>query len=321
VTDPTKFLEDVTGRYARVYYRAVHDLYVAHVTGDRVLAHDARGRLAETMAQTMGVAEVVGASLMLRATARVARVHGGYSKLCRGMTSVPMLRFADEPTQTVLPRVTFAEALEDLVTRTPATLRVAAERTAQRIAQLYSADRVMAFARSAEESVTRAAQQFIATAFREGTPEGEAGRRLAMAVEDVRAESAPWSRSYSRMVFRTNVNAAVTAGRFRQARDPDVRGVFPAFRYDAVMDADTRPNHAAANNHVWSTSNPAWDRLAPPLGYNCRCQVVAVSVFELEDEGKVDEHGRVRDDPVPQGAHPDEGFRHEGRPDLRMVGT
>lgn len=290
-----RFLEDLSGRHARLYFAAIHDLYVALVRGNKPAARDARLALASTMAATMGAAEVLGAMLTLAAASRGAK-------------------FAAE--QTILPRVSLTEALEDLVTRAPVTLKNAAERTAQRIAELYTEDRVIAFVRAAEETVTSEAQNFIARALREGVGEGEAGKRLAMSVERVRIESEPWSDGYARMVFRTNVNTAVTAGRFRQAQDPDIKAVVPAFRFDSVGDADTRDNHDAADGLILAVDDVRWNRIAPPLGYNCRCQVSLVNVVELEAMGRLNDDGTVIPGRVPSDVFPDPGFRHGGRPDL-----
>ena len=298
-----KLLEDVSGRYARLYFAAIHELYVAKVRDDRVSARAARQQLAKVMAETMGVGEILGASLLLQNLKRSAKFA------------------ADEPTQTLLPRVTFDEALQDMVERAPVTLVDAAERTAQRIAQLYSEDAVMAFVRSAEESVTSEAQKFIERALRDGVPEGEAGQRLAMRVDDIRVQSRAWSEGYARMVFRTNINTAISAGRFRQAQDPDIQEVAPAFRFDAVGDGDTRDNHDAADGLIMSVSNPEWRKIAPPLGYNCRCQVVHVTRSELERMGRIRKDGSLIEDKVPSGAFADPGFRHGGRPDLASVRT
>lgn len=313
--DPGKFLEDVSGRYARPYTEAVRSLFVAVVRGNKAALVDARNALLEITRETMGVAEVLGASLALRVAAKALPK----MEQLRADRST-MLAFADLPDQTLLPRVTLTEALEDLVDRTPVTLRNAAERTAQRIAELYSQGRVMAFVRAAEASVTREAQNFIARAFREGLGEAAAGRGLSMAVDEVRKRSEAWTEGYSRMVFRTNVNTGVTAGRFRLTHDPDVRRVVPAFRFDSVGDADTRDNHDAADGIILRVDNPAWNRLAPPLGYNCRCQVSHVSRPELEAMGRIDGSGNVIEDRVPAAALPDPGFRHNGRPDLFLVG-
>jgi SPP1 gp7 family putative phage head morphogenesis protein len=298
-----KLLQDVSGRYARLYFAAIHELYVAKVRDDRVSAAAARKQLASVMVETMGVGEVLGASLLLQNLKRTAKFA------------------ADDPTQTVLPRITLTEALDDMVERAPVTIRDAAERTAQRIAQLYSEEAVTAFVRSAEESVTREAGEFVQRALRDGVPEGQAGQRLAMQVNDIRQQSQAWSEGYARMVFRTNINTSISAGRFRQAQDPVIKDMAPAFRFDAVADADSRDNHVAADGMILSVDNPEWRRIAPPLGYNCRCQVVHVTRSELERMGRIRRDGSLIEDKVPSAAFADPGFRHGGRPDLFAVKT
>lgn len=313
--DVTKFLEDMTGRYAGLYFAAINDLYVATVGRNKPASLDARTRLGEVIAETMGVAEILGASMVLKDAAKVIVKTGTNLRA----DTAHLLAFSDTPSQSILPRVTLTEAVDDMIDRTPVTIRSSAERTAQRISQLYGEGRVTAFVMSAEQSVTRAAQAFITRALKEGIPAGEAGKSLAMTANEIRKRSADWSGGYARMAFRTNVNTAVTAGRFRQAQDQDIRAVIPAFRYDAVGDSDTRKNHAAADGIIMSVDNRDWNKIAPPNGYQCRCQVSLVSRPELEAMGRIDKYGDVIEDRVPPGAHPDPGFRHGGRPDLFMV--
>ena len=333
MTIADRILESTGAQYARLYTAAIHDLYVATVRGNRPAAFDARQQLAKVIAATMGAAELIGARMTIAAAFRVKQQHfnargdrvcpacgylsrAAFDRCTRWRCGAPMT-FADE--QTIIPKVTLQEALDDFVTRAPVTLKNAAERTAQRIAALYTEDRVVAFVRSAEEAVTREAQSFIARALREGIGEGDAGQRLSMAVGDVRARTEPWSEGYSRMVFRTNVNTAITAGRFRAAQDPDIKAAVPAFRFDSVGDVDTRHNHNAADGVILSVDSLEWRRIAPPLGYNCRCRVVHVSSIELDAMGKLRDDGSVIDDRVPADAGPDEGFRPGGRPDLFQV--
>lgn len=301
--DASRFLEDLTARRAAPYARAIRELLDATLLGDRPRARAAREELGDVIRETMAAAEVLGALSILREVQYASRG----------------LPFA--ATQTVLPRVTMSEALEDMVERAPVTLKDAAQRTALRIAQLYSEGRVTAFARAAEDEVTEKAQEIIAKAIRDGVPEVDGARRLMRSVKDVTYNGAEWSESYARMVMRTNVNTAVTAGRFRQADDPDVRAVTPALRFDAVGDGDTRDNHQAADGLIMRSDNPEWRKIAPPLGYNCRCQVSLVSVPMLRRMNRIGPDGAVIEGRVPPDAHPDPGFRHGGRPDLLIAGS
>ena len=316
--DADRFLEDLTGRHARHYTAALGDLLEALATGDRIARRGAVDDLEAVIAETMGTAEVLGASLVLQQAASV--MSDNPQQLDLFADRAHLTSFADQPTQAILPRVTLSEALDDMVDRTPTTIRSAARRTAQNIARLYgegsSGVARVAFVNSAEAVVTKRVQALIAQAIKEGVSEVDTGRRIVRNVDFVRKETAAWTESYSRMVFRTNVNTAVTAGRFRQVRDPDIKAVLPAFRFDSVGDADTRGNHDAADGLIMSVDNQAWTRIAPPLGYNCRCQVSLVSLPMLRRMGRVGSDGSIREDRVPASAGADAGFRHGGRPDL-----
>lgn len=304
--DPQQFLREITEHRARNYIDAVQRMLVARAQQNGDMLADARADLEETVNDTVGMAQVIGARTALR---EVAQAIGGAN------FGADMVRFRNE--QTIVPRVTFDEAVQDMVDRAPTTLRDAAERTAQAISRIYSERNAVAFVKSTNQAVTEKAQEIIARALREGIGEVQAGRMLSSASSIL--QMAPgWSESYSRMAFRTNVNTAVTAGRFRQARDPDIQAVTPAFRFDAIGDADTRANHMAADGLIMSTRNPEWARLAPPLGYSCRCQASLVGVPELRRRGLY-RNGAVVEGRPRAGAGPDEGFRHGGRPDLFLA--
>ena len=272
----------------------------------------------------MGVAEVLGATLVLRTAAKfmgdsiavshfqIRRNPGeSYAALIAKYT---MHKFADEPSQTILPRIGFAEALQDMVDRTPVTIRNAAERTASRIARLYNEGRVVAFVKSAEEAVTAKVQQVIAQALGTGATEINAAGFMVAGVDEVREFTEAWSESYSRMVFRTNVNTAVSQGRIQQATDPDIIEVTPALAFTTAgpplsQGGDTRENHHLMNGVIMRSDNPLWQRFKSPLGYNCRCQLRLMSVPQLRRMNRLDENGRVIESPIPAGAGPDPGFR------------
>ncbi len=330
--DTARFLEDLTGKHARLYTAAIEDMLIAMALGNKPALSDARRRLGEIITETMGTAEVLGASITLRAAAREAidfEPHGQF-RLRPRCTAQNLARivFANSETQTILPRVTFLEALEDMVTRTPVTIRKAAERTAQAIAKLYGEGRMVAFVRSAEQAVTERVQALITEAIRVGIPELDfmrdgrlqpgAGTNIKKAVEAIRTKTAAWTEGYARMAFRTNVNTAVTAGRFRQAQDQDIKAVLPAFEFFTSGDSDVRSNHAAADGLIFKVDNVVWNRIAPPLGYNCRCGVRQVGLPELRRMGRVGGDGSIREDRLPAAARPDDGFRHGGRPDLLL---
>jgi SPP1 gp7 family putative phage head morphogenesis protein len=312
-----KFLEDTTTRHASLYAEEVSIMLAATVTGNEAAARDATKRFREVIRETMGVADILGTNETLRAAASVLTTEMREELSAQQVAEV--FHFA---TQTIVPKITFAEALADMVDRAPTTLKDAAERSAEAIARLYSEDNVVAFVRSAEDAVTEKAQDVIAQAIKKGIGEVKAGRLLKATVDEVRTElTDSWSESYATMAFRTNVSTATSAGRFRQVQDPDVAAVIPAFQFQAAgpplsRGGDTRDNHYAAHQMILRTDNPAWGTLAPPLGYNCRCQAVMMSLPQLRRMKRINRDQTVKESVVPKDAFPDPGFRHGGRPDL-----
>lgn len=81
-------------------------------------------------------------------------------------------------------------------------------------------------------------------------------------------------------VFRTNLQTAYMSGRYKsQLENADRRG---NWQYVSILDNRTRPAHRALNNRVFRYDDPVWEAFYPPLGYNCRCRVRALSDDELE---------------------------------------
>lgn len=206
----------------------------------------------------------------------------------------------------VVPEVPFLEAIEDLISRDPRLAN--GWEDAQRV---YTEEHGFVLAKSASRAITARVQDVVARSMRRGATVAKASE----VIQDVGG----FAQAYADTVYRTNVASAYTAGRFRQARDPDVAEVVGGFTFMATRDSSTRPNHLAADGLTASTLDPVWDQLAPPLGYNCRCAIRLADVFELERAGKLF-NGKLPRVVRPPGARPDDGFRSMGRPDRSLYG-
>lgn len=153
---------------------------------------------------------------------------------------------------------------------------------------------------SAREALLSTVQERMRGLLVDALQEGQTLREFADTVElefPGVSESDP---AYLSTVFRTNVQSAYGAGRYRQLEDPDVVDVFPYRQYRTVNDSRVRPSHAKLHDLVWHVSTAGWRRVAPPGGYNCRCSMVAL--------GEEDARGQRIVEDVPEGGEPDEGF-------------
>ena len=101
-------------------------------------------------------------------------------------------------------------------------------------------------------------------------------------------------------IARTNLATANQAGRMAAFTDPDLDdGFLVGFEYSAVLDDRVREAHLAWDGIV----RPAtfWNDLGvPPSGFNCRCTLVPVTVYDgmsVTDEAD-----------LPDAEIPDDGF-------------
>ena len=99
--------------------------------------------------------------------------------------------------------------------------------------------------------------------------------------------------AYLNMVFRTNIQSAYGAGRFRAITDPDVMQARPFIQYRTVGDSRVRDAHAVLEDTVYRTDSADWRRIAPPNGFSCRCSATTLdreeaSKFTVLDEPPAD---------------------------------
>lgn len=111
-------------------------------------------------------------------------------------------------------------------------------------------------------------------------------------------------------IFRTNVQAAYGAGRVTQLRSPAVLKRRPFWRFSAILDARTSPICSPLAGLVLPADDPFWNTHQPPLHFNCRSTLIALTRGQAEDFGV--------DDPPPNAPAQD-GFGNvseDWEPDL-----
>lgn len=96
-------------------------------------------------------------------------------------------------------------------------------------------------------------------------------------------ELEPW---HTETVFRTNVQAAYGRGRWEQGQDPDVREELAGWRYHAVMDDRTRPEHASLDGQLFPVDGGA--EVFPPWDFNCRCSAEWVLADDTKETPSAD---------------------------------
>lgn len=93
------------------------------------------------------------------------------------------------------------------------------------------------------------------------------------------------SKHRARVVYRNFMQQSYNQGKreFALAR----KKVFPYLKYVAILDDVVRPTHEAQNGTIRPVEDPYWDTFLPPIGHNCRCEVIPFSKRKADSEGGV----------------------------------
>ncbi len=306
--NPSDELQDLSNNSAATVSRAVESLILARARqavaqGDPQKTQAARSRLADVLRQSQSLADLMGRR---RAVLEMERAE----KLKFSLTEGHAFIYAETP---VKPGVPFLAAIEDLVSREP---RLA--ESAELVTEVYSRRHGFALADSADIAITERIRNAIAKSLRIGQPE-------PTAAEIVR-QLGNFTAAYAVTAYRTNLNTAFTAGRFQQAADPEIAPVMPAFEYLAVRDSDVRrgrvedqgENHLALHGMIAATNSGIWNTYAPPNGYQCRCTIRLVSVFELTRRGIITQPGQSVPEPNVSSSAAIHPSFSDSRPDLKL---
>lgn len=112
----------------------------------------------------------------------------------------------------------------------------------------------------------------------------------------------PWR---LKTIYRTNHATAFARGRYATQKASAERRQF--WMYDAMNDSKTRDSHRALDNRVYRHDDPIWAQIYPPNGWNCRCQVRALTEREVRDMGL---EVKTSAEALPPENFPDEGWAY-----------
>lgn len=99
------------------------------------------------------------------------------------------------------------------------------------------------------------------------------------------------------LIYRTNVQTAYAIGRWSQQSQPDSLQSRPFGMFSAIMDRRTSATCRALSGKIISLNDPFWRRHYPPLHFQCRSTVIALSPEQATARGGPVEPPRVKVDP------------------------
>lgn len=117
----------------------------------------------------------------------------------------------------------------------------------------------------------------IDKAVKEGTPLADFKKTIGSELRKAWAgtvDDPPWRLE---TIFRTNVQNAYGAGRYRQATHPDVAGDRPVWMFDAILDGRTTDICEACDGTKLPNDDAWWKTHLPPLHFNCRSSFIALT--------------------------------------------
>ena len=86
----------------------------------------------------------------------------------------------------------------------------------------------------------------------------------------------PW---HLETIFRTNTFTSYAVGQLEQAKS--MTDQFPLWRYSAIKDSRTRPEHLALDGNIYKVGEGP----VPPIDYNCRCTAIYLHISQVESQG------------------------------------
>ena len=130
--------------------------------------------------------------------------------------------------------------------------------------------------------VVMEAHQLLSDAIESGESIGQTRRAMRELFRSVGVSND--SNHYINNVFRTNIQASYSEGRYKQQWD--ARKELPYWRYGTVGDARVRDEHKPLDGLIYPAEHEFWKTYYPPNGFQCRCNVTSLSRYDV-NEGDV----------------------------------
>jgi len=291
----------------QAFVDAMNDVASSMFKDDDPAARAKTMKLGQLIGETMQLADALGRKrLLMEVDSKAKREQPAHFR-CIGQQNCFM-------TTPVVPKVPFKEAYEDILKREP---RIAKNR--EEIARAYSGDNGFAILRLPTRLASDARLKLLQRVQKTISDFAARGESTA-SVRVKLAAIGDFTKSYAETIYRTNLATAFTAGRMKQMQDRDVQDVAPAFEFVTAKDSDVRANHRATQGLIARVDSPAWDQYAPPLGFNCRCDLRVVDRYELKDKGLLAQINKAPHYPPNiKAGGADPGFRVH-RTDKRVYG-
>jgi SPP1 gp7 family putative phage head morphogenesis protein len=104
-------------------------------------------------------------------------------------------------------------------------------------------------------------------------------------------------------IFRTNIMSAY--GRGSYIEQAESKEAFPYGKYVAIKNSAVRETHLALDGMIVSVGSDEYNKIYPPNGYNCRCDMLALTKAQAERERRYSDEATKA---IIAANPPDKGF-------------
>lgn len=208
-----------------------------------------------------------------------------------------MARARKTPHVPVTPEVDrFEEAVHAFQRRLPVTPDAWAEMTAEERRRAFTVAGV------AQADLVTDVWEAIDRAIRDGTTLEDFKADVGEMLESQWGGDDP---SRLETIFRTNVQSAYMEGRYEVFSAPAVKEARPNFRFEIIDDDRVDDECADLEDVILPQDDSFWNTRTPPLHFNCRCSLTALSDDEADEEGRTTDPPDVEHAADGFGARPD----------------